>query len=187
MKGLRIISWVVIAIMALCGLRILIADSLGHGAGFDVFLAGTPSAWQTFINQDLVSGLFIALAWMIHRERGGRPVDTFAWGWLVMWWGNIVVAVYVLAALRQSGGDARRMFAGRRAGTLAPVWPVPALPLRGLLILAAAAILVYMGLLVQRAADAISVAGALLGLLPLALGLVLLAFPAKPATGAMVR
>lgn len=187
MKGLKIISWLVIVVMTIYGLRILVQDSLGHGAGFDIFLAGTASPWQAFINQDLVSGLLIALAWMLYRQHGARAIDSFAWTWMVLWWGNIVVAVYVLVALRQAGGDTGRLFTGSRAGPLRTVWPQPGVAVKALLLLGALASAGYMVLLVRQAADGIAIAGAVLGIAPVALSLVLLAFPAPASPSVAVH
>ena len=184
MKGLKIMCWIVILLMTFYGARILIEDNLGHGAGFDVFLAGSASPWQAFINQDLTSGLLIVLAWIIYRQKGERPVDTFAWAWMLLWWGNIVTAVYILVALRQSGGDPARLVAGRRAGTLTPVWNRPALPVQALFVALAVAVLAYMSVLIRQAGDTVSIIGAIAGLGPVALSLILLAFvqgETKPA------
>ena len=177
MKGLKVICWIVILMMIYYGSRILMEDSLGHGAGFDVFLAGAASPWQAFINQDLTSGLLIVLLWIIYRQKGERAIDTFAWAWMLMWWGNIVTAAYVLIAMRQSEGDPARLFAGNRAGRLIPVWPRPALAVQAVFILLAVAILAYMTVLIQQARDTVSIVGAIAGLAPLALSLILLAFP----------
>lgn len=177
MKGLKVICWIVILIMIIYGSRILMEDSLGHGAGFDVFLAGSASPWQAFINQDLTSGLLIVLFWIIYRQKGERAIDTFAWAWMLLWWGNIVTAAYVLIAIRQSEGDPARLFAGRRAGSLTPVWNRPALPVQALFVVLALAILAYMTVLLQQARDAVSIIGAIAGLAPVALSLILLAFP----------
>jgi hypothetical protein len=180
MSGFKWIAILVIAVMALLGAQILIRDSLGHGAGLDAFLAGTTSPWQAFINQDLVSGLLLAVAWLIYREQPGRVIDTIAWVWMVMWWGNIVVAAYVLLALRQSSGDPQRFFMGARAGGLTQAWPRPNMIVRAILLVLAAGSLYYLAMLLGAAAGPVAVAGALLGMLPVALSLVLLAFPAAP-------
>ena len=39
-----------------------------------------------------------------------------AWTLLTLWWGNIVVACYILAAAWQADGDAAAFFLGRQAG-----------------------------------------------------------------------
>ena len=140
MKGLKVICWIVILMMIYYGSRILMEDSLGHGAGFDVFLAGAASPWQAFINQDLTSGLLIVLLWIIYRQKGERAIDTFAWAWMLLWWGNIVTATYVLIAIRQSEGDPARLFAGNRAGRLIAIWHRPALPVQALFVVMAVAI-----------------------------------------------
>lgn len=177
MSGFKWIAMLVIAVMTVLAAQILIRDSLGHGAGLDVFLAGTASPWQAFINQDLVSGLLLAVTWLIYREQPGRVVDTIAWVWMVMWWGNIVVAAYVLVAFRQSSGDPQRFFMGMRAGRLTQAWPRPNMVFCAILLVLAAASLYYLALLLRAAEGPVGVAGALLGMLPVALSLVLLAFP----------
>ncbi|WP_340316822.1 hypothetical protein [Rhizorhabdus argentea] len=180
MAGFKWVAILVVAVMAILGAQVLINDSLGHGAGLDVFLAGTKSPWQAFINQDLVSGLLFAVAWLIYREQPGRAIDTIAWVWMAMWWGNIVVAAYVLLALRQSNGDPQRFFMGARGGGLAQAWLSPNMVVRAILLLLAAGSVYYLVALLGAAAGPVAIAGALLGMLPVALSLVLLAFPPAP-------
>lgn len=120
MTAPRILGWLVIAIMSVLMANILIHDGMDHGVGFDTFAAGASNPWQLFINNDLVTGLFFMSGWVILRERGDRVIDTVAWVWMVMWWGNIIVGVYVLRAVwqagaGQAGGDWHRFFLGRHA------------------------------------------------------------------------
>lgn len=178
MAGARFVAWAVIAVMAALAVNIILNDGFDHGAGLDVFLAGTASPWQLFINQDLVSGLWIACAWVIHRQRGSRIAETVAWIWMILWWGNIVVAAYILVALRQAEGDPGRFFAGARGGSLPRIWQ-PGAAAR--LILAAGALLTLglLAALLARAANGVAVAGMLLGFLPITLSLLLLALPRR--------
>ena len=177
MNGARRIAILVIVLMSALAANIVINDSLSNGLGFDVFLAGTGSPWQLFINNDLVSGLLFMVGWIIYRERGNRVIDTVTWVWMVLWWGNIMVACYVLVALRQAAGDELRFFTGKRAGALAPVWPAPSRALQLLLLALAAAVLVGLGLVLTSARDAVAVLGSILGFAPIALSFVLLALP----------
>lgn len=179
MKAFQIVAWIVIAVMTGFAIRILAFDSIDHGAGLDAFLAGSRQPWPAFIGQDLVMGLCLALAWLIWRQRGARVLDTVAWTWMILWWGNIVVAAYVLVALKQAGGDEDRFFKGLRCGNLLRAWPEPGVALRFLLITLSLATLGWLGLILGRATDTVAVAGAMLGLLPVALSFVLLAFPSQ--------
>ncbi|MDB5702362.1 MAG: hypothetical protein JWL66_2561 [Sphingomonadales bacterium] len=180
MAGIKWIAILIIIIMSGYAAPILLHDSLDHGAGLDVFLTGSKHPWQAFINQDLVSGLLLALAWLVYRQKGSRMIDTVAWIWMVLWWGNIVVAAYVLLALRQSEGDRDRFFLGSRAGPLLR-WQAPGMAVRIVLLALAALTLVYLADLIRSGPmDAVSIAGALLGISPVTLSLVLLAFPAAP-------
>ncbi len=180
MTGVRILAWVVIAIMAANMANVAINSGFDHGAGFDTFLAGAADPWQLFINNDLVTGLLFMVGWIILRERGGRGLDTLAWCWMVMWWGNIVVAAYVLRAVGQADGDWRRFFIGRLAGV------VPAAPLTSMMRLlcgvAALGVLAWTarGLLATGGAP-IAILGYLLGVTPVVLTLALLAVPARQA------
>ncbi len=180
MTAPRILGWLVIAIMSVLMANILIHDGMDHGVGFDTFAAGATNPWQLFINNDLVTGLFFMCGWIILRERGGRVIDTIAWVWMVMWWGNIIVGVYVLRAVWQSDGDWHRFFLGRHAGSLPPV--TIAAPLRMLAALAALAVASWSILTIRATGFApIPAMGLTLGFAPVVLTLVLLALPARPA------
>jgi hypothetical protein len=141
MKGPTILGVLVISVMSALMANILINDGMDHGVGFDVFNAGASNPWQLFINNDLVTGLLFMCGWMLFREKGGRVIDTVCWIWMVMWWGNIIVAAYVLRAVWQSEGDWNRFFLGRRAGALRPIGF--ALPWRGLSVLLAVAVALW--------------------------------------------
>ena len=182
MIAIRRVAIVVIVLMSTLGANIILNDSLGNGLGFDVFLAGTGSPWQLFINNDLVSGLLFTTSWIIYRERGNRTLDTVAWVWMALWWGNIIVACYVLVALRQAAGDHARFFQGARAGALAPAWPHPSRPLQLLLLALAAVVTAALAQTLVGARDAIAAIGSLLGFAPLVLTFALLAFPGAAST-----
>lgn len=186
MKGPRIVAWVVIAIMAVNMVNVVLNSGMDHGAGFDTFLAGSSNPWQLFINNDLVTGLFFMVGWLIHRERGGRLLDTVAWVWMIMWWGNIVVGAYVLLAVWQSRGDWTLFFQGRRSGAL------PALNIGTPLRIGAAALAVVTAVwtvqgIVATGAAPIPTFGYVMGFVPVVLSLALVAFPARKAAGAALR
>jgi hypothetical protein len=177
MSGVRILAWIVIAIMGVNLANVLLSSGLDHGVGFDTFLAGASDPWQLFINNDLVTGLLFMVGWIALRERGGRVLDSIAWIWMVMWWGNIVVAVYILRAAGQAQGDWQRFFLGRSAGVVAG----PPLPLAARLScgLAALAVLGWLGAgMVATGGAVVPLIGYGLGFAPIILSFILLAFPA---------
>lgn len=178
MKAPKIMGWLVILVMGGLMANILVNDSMTHGVGFDVFNAGASNPWQLFINNDLVTGLLFMCGWMIFREKGGRVLDTVCWVWMVMWWGNIIVAAYILRAAFQADGDWSRFFLGARAGSLRPI-AIPA-PARLLFILLAAGTLLWTAAMIRATAGApIPVIGLVLGFTPLTLTWLLLAFPSR--------
>jgi hypothetical protein len=183
MKGARIIAWVVIAIMGVNMANVAINSGMDHGVGFDTFLAGSGDPWQLFINNDLVTGLFFMVGWLIFRERGGRLADRIAWVWMIMWWGNIVVAAYVLLALWQACGDDRRFFMGRREGRL------PGLRIGGVVrvvsgVTAALVALWTCAEIVKVGFAPIAIFGLVMGFAPVILSFLLIAWPSRPAAAA---
>ncbi|WP_145902355.1 MULTISPECIES: hypothetical protein [Sphingobium] len=179
MTTVRVIAWIVIAIMGANIANVLLNSGLHHGVGFDTFLAGSGDPWQLFINNDLVTGLLFMVSWMALREKGGRLLDTIAWIWMVMWWGNVVVAIYVLRAVSQANGDWQRFFLGGRAGVVAAA-PVSA-PGRALCGLGAILVSAWLMWSLQAASfAAIPTLGYVLGFLPIILSFALVAFPARP-------
>lgn len=179
MTAIRIVAWGVIVLMLANGANVAINSGFDHGVGFDTFLAGQADPWRMFIGNDLVSGLLFAVSWMIFREKGGRAIDIVAWVWMVMWWGNVVVAIYVLRAVARSGGDWQIFLQGRRAGQR----PASLLPATQRLCCAAGALAVaiWLAIAIPRTGfAAIPTFGYLAGFLPVILSLALLALP-KPA------
>ncbi len=181
MRGIRVVAWAVLLIM--CGnvLNVSLNSGMGHGVGFDTFLAGMRDPWQTFIDNDLVMGLVFSLGWVIFRERGGRGLETAAWVWMAAWWGNIVIAVYVLRAISQADGDWARFFMGRHApgGVSAAPWR-PAGATRALCALGAGAAAAYLAYGLGRSGGAVvPMLGYLLGFAPVILSLALLALPRR--------
>ncbi|WP_313806873.1 hypothetical protein [Sphingobium sp.] len=180
MRSPQILSCLVIAVMGSLMMNILIHDGMDHGVGFDVFLAGAGDPWQLFINNDLVTGLWFMCGWIVLRERGGRVMDVVAWVWMVLWWGNIIVAAYVLRAAWQSGGDWSCFFMGRHAGPSRQA--VPSFLVRTGSGLAAIAVALWLARSIAAVRWAgIPTTGYLLGFLPIILTLLLLAFPDRPA------
>lgn len=176
MAAPRILGWLVIVIMSVLMGNILLHDGMDHGVGFDVFLAGAGDPWQLFINNDLVTGLLFMCGWIILREKGGRVIDTVAWVWMVLWWGNIIVGVYVLRAAWQAGGDWHRFFLGRHAAPLPQV--TIGAPLRLLSALAAMVVAAWAALAIKATGfAAIPTIGYALGFAPIILTLMLLAKP----------
>jgi hypothetical protein len=176
MKSVRFVACIVIALMGANMANVALRSGFDHGVGFDTFLAGARDPWQQFIDNDLVSGLLFSIGWIIFRERAGRAIDTVAWVWMALWWGNIVVAVYVLVAARQSAGDAKRFFFGRTAG------PLTSTPLTSASRIASGAlaigVAVFLGIEIVRVAPAaVPVFGYIAGFVPLILSLALLATP----------
>jgi hypothetical protein len=180
MAWAHFLGWAVLAAMIALGVNIGVHGSLDQGLGMDRFLAGLADPWTTFIGFDLMSGLLLMAGWIAWRENGRRLLDTIAWILCLTWWGNVVVAAYILVALRQSTGDPARFFMGERAGPLHPVWAKasPALRLLALaLAIAVAAFAVskimYLGL------SGLPGQAYLPGFLPVVLALLLLALPAR--------
>lgn len=178
MKAARILALVVIAIMGANMANVLLNSGMHHGVGFDTFLAGSGDPWQLFINNDLVTGLLFMVGWMIFREKGGRTLGTVAWVWMAMWWGNIVVAAYVLRAAGQANGDWSRFFLGRRAG-VATVFS-PAAPIRALCALSAITVLIWTIFGIRAAGfSPIPTFGYIMGFAPIVLSFALVALPPR--------
>jgi hypothetical protein len=180
----RNLAILVIAIMSALALNIVLVDGMGHGVGLDTFLAGTKDPWQMFINQDLVSGLMLTLGWLIYRQHGCRIIDTVAWVWMALWWGNIVVAAYIVLAVAQSDGNPAAFFLGRRSSvSLRIVWSMPGPMLRAACVLLAAATIAYLLRGVLTAPSIVGQLGYVLAFTPIALSAVLLAMPDRRGAG----
>ena len=179
MAWARNLAWLIVAAMAALFGNILLNGSLDQGLGMDRFLAGLADPWQTFIGFDLLSGLLLMAGWIAWREGAGRWLDAAAWILCLNWWGNIIVAGYILVAWQQSARDPARFFMGTRAGPLRQVWNGH--PAARLLALAVAIGLA--GFMAQKIAR-LGLSGLpgqayLAGFLPIILALVLLALPAR--------
>ncbi|MEO0030466.1 MAG: hypothetical protein RIS94_224 [Pseudomonadota bacterium] len=176
MTTARNLGLFVIAVMGALMANILVHDGMDHGVGFDVFLAGSGSPWQLFINNDLVTGLLFMCGWVLLRERGGRRMETAAWIWMILWWGNIVVGAYVVRAAWQAQGDWPRFFMGRHAGHLREIAITPAA--RVIAGLGALGVAMWLaGALIGTQGAAIPAIGYALGFAPVVLSLLVLATP----------
>jgi drug/metabolite transporter (DMT)-like permease len=171
MKAAKIIAAVVIVIMSINLINVTINSGMSHGVGFDTFLAGSHDPWQIFINCDLVAGLILSMSWIIYRERGAPIIDIIGWVWLAAWWGNIVVAAYVLHAAIQSNGTASQFFMGGQANRRGAADSQRASPwLRIVGIVGAAVTTVYLAVALKNTgASAVAVIGYVAGFVPIIL------------------
>lgn len=137
MKLARLLCAVVIAVALLHFVLALRATGTALGLGMDTFLLGYfGNPWQAVIDIDLMLGLLMICAWMGWRE-SDRAVG-LSWIFVLLWWGNLILAIYLYWQIGRSGGSWARVFLGDHTrGEKAP--PSPAWPLaaRGLLWLAA--------------------------------------------------
>jgi hypothetical protein len=129
MKTVKSLALLVLVGMLANLVHVVLESGMNHGVGMDTFLAGASDPWQLFINCDLVAGLLLTVAWIAFRERGSGRLQTVAWIWMALWWGNVVVAAYVLRAAHESRGDWPLFFMGRNAPGAALRQPTPAKPL----------------------------------------------------------
>lgn len=179
MRIAKLICVIVIAIMLVnFYLAAILPPGMTEGGGVQASKAFRTNAWLMFMFSDLVTGLLLAVSWIIFREKGGNLVVTALWVLVVSWWGNIFVAVYLYRALDRSQGDWKKVFLGARTGVPDPT-PTP-VPLLGklLLIVAGVALGTYAiwGMTKARAFVIEQWVGYGFGYLPIALGLVLFAF-----------
>jgi hypothetical protein len=182
MQWAKILSVGIIILMAILMGNILINDSFNTGIGMDRFIAGLKDPWQAFIGFDMMSGLFLMFGWIIFRQKGSSLIETITWVLLGNWWGNIVIAAYILVALRQSDGEPTKFFMGARAGPLRSVWDMPSLMARGLCLVGAVGVAVYATSAMRNLNFSGLPAWAFVpAFAPVVLGLILLAFPRKIA------
>jgi len=177
MKRVRVIAVLVLVAMLANLVNVVLKSGMNHGVGMDTFLAGARDPWQLFINCDLVAGLLFMVAWMAVRDRGAPRLSRVAWIWMALWWGNVVVAAYVLRAANESGGDWPLFFLGRSApGATAPR-AAAARPrlVRVLCLLAAAVVAVFTMSGIRNAGFAgLATFGYVAGFTPVVLTLILL-------------
>jgi hypothetical protein len=84
----------------------IVGDFFGEGS---VILS---LAWGKVSLIDVYIGFFIFSGWIIYRERSvGRSL---IWVIFMMVFGNMTACLYILIALRQSGGDWTRFWLGDR-------------------------------------------------------------------------
>lgn len=182
MQWAKFVSIGVIILMSVLMANILINDGFYTGIGMDRFIAGLADPWLTFIGFDMMTGLFLMFGWIIYRQKGAPVIETITWVMLGNWWGNIVIAAYILLAIRQADGEAAKFFMGSRAGPLRVVWGAPSLTVRGLCILGAMAFLIYAVLAMKSINFAGLAAWAFVpAFAPIVVGFVLLAKPQKQA------
>jgi len=99
----RIICIAVIVIMGVEFATAISATGIHQGLGTDVFMSGSAAnSWQSGIDTDLVMGLILMVSWILWRE--SSLVNGLVWAFTVLYWGNIVVAVYLLLQLNRSKG-----------------------------------------------------------------------------------
>jgi hypothetical protein len=178
MKIVKAVALLVLVVMLANLFNVALNSGMSHGVGMDTFLAGVSDPWQSFINCDLVAGLLLMAVWIGFRERRGRRIQTIAWIWMAMWWGNVVVAAYVLRAANESGGDWSIFFMGRNAPGVVIDQPAAENPLslRVLFALAAVGVTTFvLGGLRDTGISGLAAFGYLAGFIPVVLTLVLLA------------
>lgn len=182
MQRVKILGASVIILMSVLMGNILIHDSFNTGIGMDRFIDALKDPWQAFIGFDMMSGLFLMFGWIVYRQKGERLIETLTWILLANWWGNIVVAAYILVALRQANGDAAKFFMGSRTGPLRAVWGMPSPVVKSLCILGAVSTSIYAALAMQNLEFTGLPAGAFIpAFAPIVVGFVLLAMPRKQA------
>lgn len=175
MRAATILAWVVIALMSANMIDVGLNSGMDHGAGFDTFARGSAAdPWQRLIDHDLMSGLLLMIGWVVLREKGNPIVNKIAWISMILWWGNIVVAAYVLWALHASNGNWNIFFLGRRAGPGASFKPGPLLRVMALAAAAATAWYLAWGLNAVHFA-AIPALGYTGGFVPVILSLLVIA------------
>lgn len=179
MTWARNLAGIVVAAMLLLAGNILVHGSLDQGLGMDRFLAGLADPWRAFIGFDLMAGLLLMSGWIVWREQGGRAADTAAWILCILWWGNIIVAAYILVALRQSAGDPARFLMGRRGGQLRPAWTPPGAVRVVALVAALGTAAFAASRIAQLGLTTLAGQAYVPGFAPIVLGLCLLAFPAR--------
>ena len=115
MKAARYLCVVIIAVMVVSMLRIIATTGFSEGAGFNVWVAGLADPWQGFINLDLVTGLLLFAAWILYRERQSSQTKAWLWVATTLYWGNLVVAIYIYSALTKADGNWQSFFMGGSA------------------------------------------------------------------------
>lgn len=178
MSVIRVLCWIVVIVNGANLVNVAINSGFGHGAGLDTFLGGVGNPWQLTINTDLIAGLLLTIGWMVYRERHAPLMQRIAWAWSAAWWGNIVIAVYVLRLVRRPDQDVANLLVGGRVEQTAP----RSAPGR---LAALAAALLLLACLVRELMTPglalIGVVGYLAGLVPLILSLALMAKGQSPA------
>lgn len=178
-KALCLIAIVVALIHFVLALR---ATGPSAGLGLDAFLLGYLSnPWQAVIGIDLMLGLMLASAWIYWRE-ADRAVG-LTWIIVMLWWGNLILAIYLYRQLSRRDASWASVFLGQHADSATPDDAlVLAAPLRILLMLAAIALAVFAAwgcVSVQFAL--VPCVGYLSGVGSLSLGAMMMAIRTRPA------
>ena len=145
MKTARLLCLFVILLTTWHFVLAIGGSGLHHGAGMDTFQAGyAADPWQAVINIDLMAGLLMACAWILWRE-DNRAI-AIAWVITILWWGNLVVAAYLLRQIQLGGGHWETVLLGRNADPALRPGPRRAFgtPAKTLLLVSSAIVAGYM-------------------------------------------
>jgi hypothetical protein len=133
MRVAKIICCFVIAVMAINFAIAIHATGIHTGLGTDVFFSGAAAnPWQAGIDADLMMGLLLMVSWVLWRERS--RINAIVWILVILYWGNIVVAFYILRQLNNSGDRWDVVMLGKHATNAPPeamdassreAWPLP--------------------------------------------------------------
>jgi len=100
-------------VLILAGLAAIVLHALvaGEMTGFARTLLAEP--WGRVTLADLTAGFVFIAMWMALRE--GAASRAAPWIVALFLFGNLVTGIYVLNALRHSGGEVRGLLLGRAA------------------------------------------------------------------------
>lgn len=110
---MNIAKW--IALLGLLAMTLVIgyAFAVGDFAAEGAWLTSHP--WGVVSLVDLYVGFVLFSLWIVYRENS--PARAAVWVALMMVLGNWTAALYVLLALRASGGEWRKFWLGQRTAT----------------------------------------------------------------------
>jgi hypothetical protein len=141
MKLTKWVCYFVIVVMLYHFATAIAATGIHQGLGSDVFFSGyRANRWQAGIDADLLVGLLLMVCWIFLRERS--VVNALVWSVLVFYWGNLVVALYILYQIQVSGGRWDLVMLGRHAANAPAEAPREPWPLATKLLFWASAIAV---------------------------------------------
>ena len=101
-------GWLAATVAALMAVVLIHAFVAGDIAREGSTLLSMP--WGIVSLAEVYAGIFLFAGWIVHRERS-RAVAV-AWIALICIAGNLLAALYVLLALRTSGGDPHAFWMG---------------------------------------------------------------------------